>query len=248
MPVGPPVVVDSLGQARKRTWIQGVTTVLDAQGNPDLEKIAALRPDLILATSDGQSASVYAKLEQVAPVAAYAFNFPSDWVSLDHSYANAVNRLGQLGTVTGGYNQRVAAIKRRYGSVIAAQKWALVTESTNQVYVWGKRSSAGPVLDAAGARFSKGTPGASSPFTALSPEKLDALSDATVILYGAGADGKPYADTAGLLTQPLFKQLPAAQAGRVYPLPSWFAYCYQDALAQLEGLEKVCHALQRRSA
>ena len=88
-----------------------------------------------------------------------------------------------------------------------------------------------------------GAPGASSPFRQLSLERVGDLADATVVLYGAGSDGKPYADTAKLLKSNVFKSLPAAKAGHVYPLRSWFAYCYQDALVQLASLEAACRRL-----
>jgi iron complex transport system substrate-binding protein len=242
-PVGLPVVVDSLVQPTTLRKVQGIPTVVSDAGEPELEKIAALEPDLILANAGGPK-SLVAKLGAIAPVAAYAFNFPSDWVGLDHSYADAVNRTDRLASITHRYDQRVAAIKERYGKAIAGQKWALVTESSGAVYLWGARSSAGPVLSAAGAQFSQAAPGPSTPFTEISTEKLGELDDATVILYGAGIDGKPYEETAELLKQPLFKALPAARAGNVYPLPSWFAYCYADALAQLDGLEAACAELR----
>ncbi len=242
-PVGLPVVVDSLVLPENLAKAAEIPGVLNDAGEPDLEKIAAVKPDLILASTGSDLDAIYPKLTAIAPVVAYAFDFPSDWVTLDRSYAEAVNRSAQLSTVTAQYDQQVARIKNEYGQVIEAQKWALITESSNQVYVWGPRSSAGPVLASAGAEFSSGAPGADSPFTQLSMERLDTLDDATVILYGAGTDGRPYADTSGLLEQPLFTRLPAARAGHVYPLPSWFAYCYQDALAQLDGLETACQAL-----
>ncbi len=43
------------------------------------------------------------------------------------------------------------------------------------MFVWGQRSSAGPVLSAAGASFSNGAPGATSPLTQISMERLDEL-------------------------------------------------------------------------
>jgi iron complex transport system substrate-binding protein len=243
-PVGVPMIIDTLVSPENVQKVQGVTSAVDADGNPDVEQIAALRPDLILASTGAAIDSVYDRLSQIAPTAVFAFDFPSDWITLDHAYADAVNRADQLAAVSKTYTDRAAEIKATYSSVIAAQKWALITSSSDQIYVWGSRSSAGPVLAEAGAAFSSGAPDASSPFLQLSLERLDTLSDATVILYGAGSDGKPYADTAALLENPVFNQLPAVQAGHVYPLPSWFAYCYQDALAQLEGIEAVCKQLQ----
>ena len=243
-PVGLPFVLDSLVQPVNLAKVRGVASAVTSAGEPDLERIASLRPDLILASSGSDLDKVYGRLTAIAPVAAYAFDYPSDWIELAHEYANAVNRVQQLASVEAAYQAKVAQLKAQHGTTIAAQRWALVTESDKQVYVWGARSSAGPVLADAGAAFSSGAPGDGSPYTQLSLEKLDTLSDATVILYGQGTDGKPYLDTGSLLDEPGFKLLPAVKAGHVYPLPSWFAYCYQDAVAQVAGIAAACQRLE----
>ncbi|MGC4112273.1 MAG: iron-siderophore ABC transporter substrate-binding protein [Nocardioides sp.] len=243
-PVGVPSRVDSLILPHNLAAIAGVPTVLEPNGEPDLEKIASLHPDLILASSGPVIDKNYAKLTTIAPTAVYAFDYPSDWEDLDRAYANAVNRATKLSGVIAAYEGRLTRLKSDHGATIAAQRWALVTESDKQVYVWGSRSSAGPVLTAAGAAFSVGAPGNHSPFTQISAENLNTIADATVILYGAGADTRPYLETSQLLDNPVFTTLPAVRAGHVYPLPSWFAYCYQDADAQLDGIAAACQKLE----
>jgi iron complex transport system substrate-binding protein len=243
MPVGLPTLVDSLVLPENLAKVTSVARVTNQTGEPNLEKIAALKPDLILAASGTSVDPLYDKLTAIAPTAVYTYEYPSEWARLDHDYADAVNRANQLDTVINTYKSAVDDLKAKHGKTIATQKWAVVTGSGGQVYAWGTRSSVGPVLGAAGAAFSAATGGAKDPFIQLSAEKLGTLNDATVILYGAGIDGTPYMETADLLKNPVFSQLPAAKAGHIYPLPSWFIYCYQDATAQLAAINSACEKL-----
>ena len=47
------------------------------QGNPDLDKIAELKPDLILMT--GEQEDLYDKLSEIAPTVGYQFNTDENW-------------------------------------------------------------------------------------------------------------------------------------------------------------------------
>ena len=47
------------------------------QGNPDLDKIAELKPDLILMT--GEQEDLYDELSEIAPTVGYQINTDENW-------------------------------------------------------------------------------------------------------------------------------------------------------------------------
>lgn len=61
----------------KKQYKDAKVISVDWQGNPDLDKIAELKPDLILMT--GEQEDLYEKLSEIAPTVGYQINTDENW-------------------------------------------------------------------------------------------------------------------------------------------------------------------------
>lgn len=110
--------------------------------------------------------------------------------------------------------------------------------------MWLANSDVGVVLvdggvqlaSASGGKSLGADPGGSVP---VSYERLGALATADIIAVRAGTDGQPDAMTKTLMQQPTFRALPAARAGRVFPLRRFFPFSYGQGLGLLDELDPI---------
>lgn len=207
------------------------------QGEIDLEKIAALTPDLIVGVDYTWNTDSYAKLTAIAPtVIAPA----TTWQATAHTVADAGNRLDALTTLRSRLTSRSAAIREDHASVLAAYTWNILQGGfdAGRFWLYGPASDAGTILAAAGVRFATAsTRVKGSGNTVVSYENIDLLADGDVIGYYAAFDGTPNNKGPQLFAQPGFKALAAVKAGRTVPIPDFLPGGYGDALAVLDELE-----------
>lgn len=210
---------------------------------PRLERIAALHPDLIIGL-DQFNAGLYGKLSGIAPTALFRWKSSGDWAALAHSVSDAVGRLGREKSLEASYRARTAAFRKKHAQVLARTKWGIATGGAYNgkavAYVWHANSDTGSILAAAGVHFAKASAGSvPGGVTGISFEQLDRLQDADVIVVEGTESGAVAPYSKPLVTQPTFKRLPAAKAGHVYPLAQFFPTSYGQAIALLDGLERV---------
>lgn len=212
-------------------------------GQPKLEQIAALQPDLIVGL-DQFNATLYPKLSGIAPTALFRWQSSGDWLALARSVAGAVGRTGKERALERAYRARAAAIRSRHAKTLAATRWDVATGGTYNgkavAYLWHANSDTGTILAAAGVRFARASAGkVSGGVTGVSFEQLDRLHDADVIVVEGTASGAVGPYSKPLVGQPTFKLLPAARAGHVYPLAQIFPSSYRQALALLDEVDRV---------
>lgn len=197
--------------------------VFDSRDGAPVERVASLRPDIILATKDFRLDDSYVQLSRVAPVVGY-LNGPNNdtWQHSLQSVATALGRADEGKRVVQDTEGWMAAQKvahpeladKTFAYVIASDSSVLNTvNSTDDV-------SAG-ILTALGLRLSPtvlGLPTGSIPGRApVSGENLGVV-DADVLI---GAGTQP--GLAGLERHPVFVTLPSVRRGAFVPIDNQVA-------------------------
>jgi iron complex transport system substrate-binding protein len=223
--------------------LKPVPVVTDESGLPDLEKIAALKPDLIVGdvpkADKEKYRSVVEKLAKIAPTAAFEWKpAAGNWPAEAAGVAEAVGRTKQLAALKAEFEKKAAAIKQTYADVLAANTVDLVSGTEGTWYLYDATSSHGAVLAAAGARFGAAATQTVG-FQQYSTEKYGVLRDTGILVVeNAGGD-----DAAGVTSNPVFAGLPAAQAGHVIETRYYFPSSYRIADALLDdvaaGLKRI---------
>ncbi|MEU6357084.1 ABC transporter substrate-binding protein [Streptomyces sp. NPDC047072] len=108
--------------ADKATSAEVVATVAEA----DLEKLAALHPDLILLDETTGAKTQLAKLQAIAPTVVTA-KLNADWKDAFTATANALNEKAQGEKILTGFDADVAATKAKLGAnagaVVSVVRW-----------------------------------------------------------------------------------------------------------------------------
>lgn len=211
--LGAPLAVMSDHALRDKALARGVTD-LGSFMEPSVERIVALRPDLILGTALADRA--YPLLSQLAPTVLISAD---DWQDYLRLVADVAGRREWGEQLLDGYKTRVAALKSRVPertvSVVRITPWDF------QVYLDGPKAY-GPfaVLRDVGVRRSAYETTAGN--ETLKRPDWEALAglDGDTLLYIVG--GVNNSATSGrheeVLANPLWQMLPAVKAGHVHRL------------------------------
>jgi len=184
----------------------------------DLEKIAALKPDLIITFA---SSPTYAKESAIAPTIGQDAT-KDGWEQLSAQVADAVNRSTDLASLKKTYEQDLASLKSTYGKVIAAHRWYVVQpgDGGNPATLYAPANTEiGKLITQLGGRFGKAEAGThygdnNTVGKGISAEDLSKLSDGDFIFVWDNGD-QPSEQATKLFNQALWKQLPAVRAGHV---------------------------------
>ena len=197
--------VDSefLGYLGDRTdGIETVGTITE----PNLEKIAALDPDLIL-SSKTRHDDVYGQLSDIAPtVLTEAVGYP--WKDNFRLQAEALGLGEEADQLMADYDKRTEEVGEQLPDQAVV---SLVRFVPGETRLYSDKSFSGVILNDVGAGVPKAAKGADT-FIGLSPEKLG-LADADYILtstYGAADD----TDQADVTSSGLWANLAAVKDGR----------------------------------
>jgi iron complex transport system substrate-binding protein len=202
-------------------WLSGKidstqTQLLNIGKGVDFEAIAALRPDLILATSHSKLADDYPKLSQIAPTIGYLTAWGTDsWQDLTRIVGKAMGRPAVAETAIGETETEVAAAAKKYALtgktftasiVFAPDVFTLVSQADFAVKFFvqlGMKlgASVGKVKPAGGGKLTG----------QLSMEQLDLL-DADLVMFGFPA---PAAKTS-FEANPVVQGLAAVRDKRVF--------------------------------
>lgn len=183
----------------------------------DFEKVAALRPDLILGTYASLKRSDYDKLSQIAPTVAQAKGdaYTTPWRDMTRVIAKAVGRVAQGEKLIRDVDAQFAAFRKAHPEV--AKQQALVVDAgqaPKSFYPFSSTDPRGQFLRELGY---KGSPAidklAGHGFGAeVAKERVDLLDvDRLFLLIDAPARKRLDADA-------LFNRLAVAREGRVTPL------------------------------
>ncbi|WP_433220980.1 ABC transporter substrate-binding protein [Dactylosporangium sp. CS-047395] len=216
-PVGVTKVRDSelgLLPADQRATFEKATNLGD---EVDLEKLAGLKPDLILVQiPDAEFKEIETKLGSVAPTVFWGLD--TEWKALADGLAAAGNVTEALGRQKAEYDGHITKVKQQYSAVVASTKFVNVdryASSDPGTFVIADIGCVEIAQDDLGLNFPKAADGADPlAYTALPFEQLAGLAKYDVITYPVDAAGKPTTTFAPVVETNTWKALPAATSGR----------------------------------
>jgi iron complex transport system substrate-binding protein len=187
---------------------------------PDVEKIAAAGPDLILRTIDTPDA-LYQQLTQIAPTVVISFQQLS-LLDVANRVGEVLGRATQAQALLASYQQKTAAVKQKHAATLAKYTFSFVQVASDTTF-WtlGPTWTDTTVLIACGVQLAEPSKSQTEQTKEYSFEKIGVVEASGALLIPAGPDGVTASpDNAALTGTPVWKNLSAVQAGRVYPIVS----------------------------
>ncbi len=212
-------------QIAQQPFIQGRLDGVANLGNvgePNLERLLALDPDLILTINvydDFQQ--TYEQLSQIAPTVPVDFESSAQWKDVFMQFAAALGREATAQELLAAYDERMAAFRDAVGTSRADTTVSIVRVSSDgSLRLYLRDSFSGVVLSDAGLSWPAAQP--SSGFAAdISKERLD-LADADVLFLWTANDPEGEQAIGDLRADSLWQQLEAVQNNRVYAAPRYW--------------------------
>ncbi|MGW0853934.1 ABC transporter substrate-binding protein [Streptomyces sp. NPDC002690] len=186
-------------------------------GEVDVEKLAALKPDLILVQfSSDDWAKVGKRLEAIAPTVYWGLD--TEWKAFADAIAQAGNVTETLGRQKAAYQEKITKIQQTYGEIIDGTKFVDVSR--------GDWSDPGTfyVADIGCSEIARDDIGLDLPeaaegkdplaYESLPFERIGELSEYDVVTYPVDADGSPKEPFEPVVKTNTWKALPAVKSGR----------------------------------
>ncbi|MFJ2022634.1 ABC transporter substrate-binding protein [Streptomyces sp. NPDC087897] len=185
---------------------------------PNLEAIAALKPDLIL-TSKVRHGDKYAELSKIAPTV-MTENTGYPWKENFQLHAEALGKKAEAEKVTADYVRHVADVTKALGGKAKAAgtevNMVRFVEGAD-IRIYGKKNYIATILADVGLGRPAITDKAADGFSYdVSPEKID-LADADVVFHSTYGDPKKAKETE-TTGGGLWKNMDAVKNGKVFPV------------------------------
>lgn len=214
--------------------------VVVSQQEPQIEKIAELEPDLILAPNTTGD-DVRQQLQQIAPVYAFLLRGGQrkDWEGRVKGVSEALGREDEYTALAADWKQELDDAATAYADVAQGLVVGVVASyEEGNMYAWGEGNMQGTLLLPLGVTWSAqenaAVEGEKEPEKTVSNERvLDVVGDAQLVFYDSTLSGSTTAFTTALRESPLYRQLPAVAAGHEYPFGKNTIAGYSDARASL---------------
>jgi iron complex transport system substrate-binding protein len=207
-PVG--AVTDAEGgefQAYLKDKTDGITKV-GTISQPNLEKIASLKPDLILSSKIRHDA-IYTQLSQIAPTV-FAETVGVAWKENFMLDAEALNK-----TAEAAYDQRMTEFKAKLGSKLANTRVSIVRVLSDRYRLMMNASFIGTVLKDAG--LPRVASQDQNKFTEeVNLERVADMDGDVIFITRYRNDEAHYKE---LINSPLWQNLSAVKANKVYEVP-----------------------------
>ncbi len=214
-PVGATTVFqDGSFQAYLQPHLEGVKQV-GTISQPNLEAIAALKPDLIL-SSALRHKEIYDKLTQIAPTV-FTERVGVTWKENFKLHAEAVNKAAEAEKIMAAYDKRMTDFRTKLGDQNGKLKISILRGLSDHVRIYMQDTFVHTVITDAG--FIRPEAQDKPVFMEKATEERISDLDGDLLVYTQfrGADG---ADTmiVKLMQSPLWANLNAAKAGKVYEM------------------------------
>ena len=211
----------------------------------NLERLAALRPDLIIGNT-ARLTEKYAALSAIAPTAAYRnAGTGVDWRDSVRVVGDVLGAAPEIDERLATYAELVRAVAARHAAALQGRTFTLLRFTASELRIIRAGIFGSSILTHVGARRAPSTdlPGQNATYLSLTEETVSTVADADVILYFVG--GGDSATTARATFERytgggLWGRLPAVAAGRaleVDPVAWWDGYSVSAGLACLDQLD-----------
>jgi iron complex transport system substrate-binding protein len=211
----------------------------------DLERVAALRPDLVIGNVQ-RVEEAYPELSRIAPTVAYRnAGAGQDWRDSVRTIGDVLGSLPRVEQRLAEYAARTEALAARHADRLTGATVALLRFTSSELRIVRGEIFGSSILAHAGIRRppSTDTPGPSATYVSLTEETVGLTADADLLLYFVGGGGSAL-DAAATAQRyqsgGLWQQLPAVRAGRVVeldPVAWWDGYSVSAAMTCLDELD-----------
>ncbi|MEO0537732.1 MAG: iron-siderophore ABC transporter substrate-binding protein [Cyanobacteria bacterium P01_A01_bin.123] len=185
---------------------------------PNLEKIAALKPDLIL-TSKYRLGDGYSQLTEIAPTVVLDVDGNHEWKELTRLCGEALGKPTETEKLSAAYDTKLQQVKAQLSSTGNPPQVSIVSIFPGLIRATGIETFAGSVLADAGIARPPSQSQAQGPQN-VSLESLDLLDGDVIFIMMLQGDTEvakgSQAESDRIKAHPLWSQLKAVQANQVY--------------------------------
>lgn len=240
-PIGSPaVIIDNLLHL---PTVEGAIADIGSPASPNLEKIAALNPDLILTSKLFAKEGTYPLLSQIAPTVVLDANGHTEWEKLTRLCAETVGKEAKAEQLKADYDAKLRTIKSQLdGSQVQVSVASFYPE---QITTYGSESFIGTVLEAVG--LSRPPNQQEGRNAQISIELLNEIDGDVLFVMKPQSQTELAGDVRAALEKikanPLWNQLKAVQNNQVYEVDTyWFGVGYIAANLVLDDLAQYIQA------
>ena len=202
---------DYLGEAT-----EGIEPLGPPTAEPNLEAIAALEPDMILATSrEGEVMGGYDNFSEIAPTVTVAFEDSAKWRRFVADVAKVLGREEALADAKAAYEARAREVAAAIAPVAEGKESSTLWVYPDSLLIYGTNTFNGTVLKDAGVTIAEPPEGVEETFGyyEVSRELLSEAAADIVFLYST----EPGV-VEDLTARPLWTNLEAVQADLAFPV------------------------------
>lgn len=206
---------------------------------PDPEKLADTEPDLILRTIDTDDA-LYKQLQGITPATVVISFQQLSLTEVATRVGDVLGRKAEADKLLAEYESACEEIRTKHADVLGRYTFTFAQAASDTTF-WtlGEKWTDTKVLVDCGVTLAEPSKSQAEPTQEFSMERISVLADTDVLLIPSGPDGVTEApDNKPLTGNALWAQLPAAKAGRVWPVLSGAA-SLGTALELIERFDTV---------
>jgi iron complex transport system substrate-binding protein len=179
---------------------------------PNLEKIAALEPDLIL-SSKLRHEAIYDQLSQIAPTV-FTETTGVTWKENFDLHAKALGRTGEAKKVESEYEERIAEFEEAMGDRLGETEVSVVRFLPGETRIYQKESFIGTVLEDAGLPRPPSQDVEEFAILNVSAELIPKMGGDVIFVTVYGPEDETTKQK--IVSDPLWQKLEAVREGRVY--------------------------------